>query len=186
MTSISGYGAPPSPLARLQSRLSADISAGSIKSSDKDALSAALDSIDASLKSARAQQTDSGRPSKDAMQAKIDGLIGDQVKAGSLTEDQAAELKQLFSETFSAHGAHRAHHAPPPPPDDAAGQDDTQTASATTSSSSSTSNLGSDVSEVLQKFLDLLKSSASANASYSASGAANGAKSLSLLINITT
>lgn len=179
MTSISSNYAAVSPRERLQTQLLSDISAGSIQSGDKDALSAALDSIDKSLTSDRTSQ--SGPPAPGEMKTKIDSLIQGQVDSGALTEDQATELKQLFSETFGAQGHHRAHgagHPPPPPPDDS------QTDSA--SSSSSSTGLGADASDILQQFLELLKNSNSATVSYSADGSKSDSKTLSLLINFTT
>jgi hypothetical protein len=84
-----------SPRQRMDSRLAAEIQAGSIKPDDKDALSSALDDIDAQLAADRPPQ--GSRPDPQAMKKKIDGLIDGEVTAGTLTSEQAAELKQLFA-----------------------------------------------------------------------------------------
>ena len=82
-----------SPRDRLQTRLEDAISGGKIKSADKDALSGALDDIDKSMQ--QAAKSDTGKSPAD-MIARLKSLIDDKVKAGKLTEDQAAELRAMF------------------------------------------------------------------------------------------
>ncbi|WP_342360080.1 hypothetical protein [Terrarubrum flagellatum] len=163
MTSIASSAfAQYSPLSRLQAQLSSDITAGSIKASDQTALSAALQSIDASLQADRASQSaSSSAPDKSGFQSKIDSLIQSQVDSGALTSDQATELKKVFSETFSKHGAGHHHRG-----------------GGSQSASNDSSSGG-----LLQQFLDQLKSSTSTSTSYGANGASSTPDPLSLLIN---
>lgn len=155
MTSISGS---TSPLARMQASLSSAISAGTIASSDQDALSSALTAIDKSMKSERSK----GNPKE-----KIDGLIDAQVSAGSLTSDQASELKDLFASNAPKGGAGGpggpggAGGPPPPPPGDD---------SSTTDSSSSDGQ----VQQLLTNFLNQLKESLGTTG-YGASGTTSSA-----------
>ena len=100
MTSISSaMGAQSfSPLSRLQSELTSEVSSGAISSGDQSALSSALNDIDASLKSQA--QSGGSRPSPGAMKSKIDSLIAGEVKDGKLTSAQADELKNVFANAF--------------------------------------------------------------------------------------
>lgn len=82
-----------SPRDRLQHKLEDAISGGKIKAADKDALSGALDDIDKSMQ--QAAKSDTGKSPAD-MVARLKSLIDDKVKAGKLTENQAAELRALF------------------------------------------------------------------------------------------
>lgn len=85
-----------SPLDRLKTQLGSSLSAGTVPASDAAALSGALDGIDAALHPKR--------PDPAGMQARIASLIGDQVKAGTLTSDQADELRQVFADAFQGGG----------------------------------------------------------------------------------
>jgi len=102
MSSISSIALPQStsPLARLQSELASEVSAGTISSVDQSALSSALTDIDSAMKSGAASSR-GAPPSPDAMKAKIDGLIDGGVKDGKLTSAQADELKNVFAQAFS-------------------------------------------------------------------------------------
>ncbi|MBY0252474.1 MAG: hypothetical protein K2X54_14020, partial [Methylobacterium organophilum] len=80
--------------------ISGALSAGTISSTDATALTSALSSIDSSLSSASSASGSTATGSKldpSSMKDRIDGLIADQVSSGSLTADQAAELKNLFA-----------------------------------------------------------------------------------------
>jgi hypothetical protein len=77
----------------MDSHISAAVSAGSISTDDQEALGNALDAIDATLSASR---TSGARPSGD-MKARMDSLIDQQVEAGTLTDEQAEELKELFA-----------------------------------------------------------------------------------------
>ncbi|NEW89326.1 hypothetical protein DU475_18940 [Rhodopseudomonas sp. WA056] len=182
MTSISSAasGSYLSPLQMLQKELASEVSAGTVNSTDADALSTALQDIDTALQSSRASGS-AGSPPSD-MKSKIDDLIATEVSNGTLTSDQAAELQSLFQNTFAggaAGGAGGPPPPPPPPPDDSSG-------SVSSVSSSSSSSSSSDVSEVLKEFLKLLQEqqSSSTASSYGASGNATSSSSFSaLLIN---
>lgn len=91
-----------SPRDMLQNELLSSISSGAIQAGDKEALSAALDSIDATL---RSRPAGGGKPpSPDEMKAKIESLIDDQVDSGKLTTDQAEELKNVFANAMPQGG----------------------------------------------------------------------------------
>lgn len=102
----------PSPRDRLQSELQSAIQSGEIASTDESALSTALDTIDSTL---RAERASGGRrtapPSPDEMKEKIGGLIDAQVEAGTLTEEQASALEEVFADAFA-----KGPGGPPPPP----------------------------------------------------------------------
>jgi hypothetical protein len=87
----------------LQNQLLSEISSGGISAEDKDALSAALDSIDATLKGER-PSIGSKPPSPGEMQSKVESLISDQVENGSLTSEQAEELKTIFANAMPRGG----------------------------------------------------------------------------------
>src|SRR5262249_40914831 len=106
MTSISSAGLAShsftSPRELLQNELLSEVSSGAVSADDQDALSAALDDIDSTLRSQR-PESGSARPSPDEMKSKIDDLIASEVQNGKLTSDQADELKNVFAKAFS-HG----------------------------------------------------------------------------------
>lgn len=178
MTSISAASSSlyQSPLQKLQQELQAEISSGKIGNGDQDALSAALDSIDSSMQADRGSASSGARPSPDDMTSKIDDLISGQVSSGKLTSDQADELKGVFEAAFAdgPGGAKGAGGPPPgggpggPPPSDSA--DDSDDTDGTTN-----------ISDVMQQFLDSLKQSleASTASSYSASGVTSSGTSAS-------
>src|SRR5207237_9872306 len=91
-----------SPLQKLQAELPAEVTSGTIATSDQDALSSALTDIDASLQSSRSSDQASGtRPSPDDLKSKIDDLIAGEVSSGKLTSDQATELQGVFKAAFA-------------------------------------------------------------------------------------
>ncbi len=119
MTSITSsstalYGAQrQSPRDRLQSELTAEVAAGTISSTDENALSTALDAIDKSLSAGRASGTSSTTPpSPDEMKQKISDLIGQQVEDGSLTADQAKALQSVFRRRLLRRAGRRRRSAP--------------------------------------------------------------------------
>lgn len=146
MTSISSLSSysPQSPLDRLKEELESEVSAGTISSTDESALSDALDSIDQSLQTEASSGT---KASPEDMQDKINSLIDEQVKSGTLTEDQATELKQVFENAKPQGGA----GGPPPPPSGGGSSEDA------TSSTSDTSSTTTDAAELLKTFLEALK-----------------------------
>ena len=185
MTSISAASAQTyqSPLQKLQDELLSEVKSGTISSSDKDALSAALTDIDSSMQSSRASDQASGtRPSPGDLKSKIDNLINGEVSSGKLTSDQATELQGIFKAAFAngpggAGGGHGGPGGPggaggpppgPPPSDGASSSDD--------SSSSTTS-----ADDILKQFLQSLQEqlSASSSASYGATGSSSTSSSSS-------
>src|SRR5439155_5602679 len=104
MTSISAAAnnVYQSPLQKLQAELQAEVTSGTIATSDQDALSSALTDIDSSLQSSRSSDQASGtRPSPDDLKSKIDDLIAGEVSSGKLTSDQATELQGVFKAAFA-------------------------------------------------------------------------------------
>jgi len=184
--SISTVGANshsrPSPLALLQTELSSEVSADTISASDQSALSTALDSIDASLKSEHgAGQSSGARPSHDDIKSKITDLINAQVQNGTLTGDQATELQKVFQNAFAngpggPGGPGSGAGGPggpggPAGPGGPGGDPDGDGSSM----SSSTSSTASDISKLLNDFLDSLQNSTNQPNSYDGTGATQSA-----------
>ncbi len=140
MSSISSsttLSAIPSPRARMNSRLEAATSAGTISKTDEVALSSALDDIDKALASSSSSGAAGTRAAPEDMKAKINSLIDQEVKDGKLTDEQASELKDLFGAnateaTQGAQGPRGPGGPPPPPPADSDDDDSTTTDSTTT------------------------------------------------------
>lgn len=162
MTSaISGSSAAyqrPSPLDLLKKTLETQVSSGTVASGDATALSSALDSIDASIGASRGSRDakESGDP-----KSKIDALIDAQVSAGSLTSDQAEELRGVFSAAFGA-PPQGAGGPPPGPPPGESDEDDDSVAAA---SAGTTGNV--DIAALLQ---ELMKKVSETNSAYTGSG----------------
>ncbi len=164
----------PSPRDALQQTLASAIKSGSIKETDKDALSSALDSIDSSLKSqGEANRVSGKRPSPGDLKAAVSDLIDGQVQSGKLTEDQASELKDVFAKTFEKGGPGKAggpppagqDGPPPPPPDEASSTSDT-----------------SDLKKLFEDFLKTLKEQKSSG--YNVSGTTTGSNNNALLLDL--
>ncbi|MBB4371170.1 hypothetical protein GGD63_003968 [Bradyrhizobium sp. cir1] len=174
MTSISAAsaGSYQSPLQRLQQELQSEVSAGTISSSDQSVLSTALTDIDTALQQSRSSDQSSGtRPSKEDMQSKIDDLISSEVSNGTLTSDQAEELKNVFQSAF----ANGPGDAGGPPPEDSSSD-----ASSTDSTSSSSTD--QTTAEILQQFLQALQQSQSSSSSYGANGSSSSSSNFSALL----
>lgn len=188
MTAISAASAGnyQSPLQRLQEELQSEVSAGTVSSSDQSALTTALKDIDSALQQSRSSDQSSGtRPSKDEMQSKIDDLISNEVSNGTLTSDQAEELKGVFQSAFAKGpggaggpgGPGGAGGPPPGPPPSDGGSSDSSTADASSSTSSD-----STTAEILQKFIEALQQSQSSNSSYGANGSTSSSSDISALL----
>jgi hypothetical protein len=185
MTSISAASTNTyqSPLQKLQDELLSEVNSGAIKSSDKDALSAALTDIDSAMQASRASDQASGtRPSPDQLKSKIDDLIAGEVSSGKLTSDQATELQGVFKAAFAngpggAGGSGGPGGAGGPPPGGPGGPPPADGASSSDDSSSSTSS----IDDILKQFLQSLQQSlsASSSTSYSATGTSSSSSSSS-------
>lgn len=175
MTAISSFGAAQfnSPLSRLQSELTSQVSAGTISSDDQSALSSALTDIDSALRGQRAQG--GPPPSPDEMQFKINDLIENEVKSGKLTSSQADELKNVFAKAFQ--GA--------PGAGDPAKADGAQTDSLLDllKADSTSESSGDDASQLISEFLKLLQESQASSSSYSANGSSLIAQVQSLVVD---
>jgi hypothetical protein len=178
MTSISSAGLAPhsftSPRELLQNELQSEVSSGAVSANDQDALSAALDDIDSTLRSQR-PQPGSARPSPDEMKSKIDDLIAGEVQNGKLTSDQAEELKNVFAKAFS-HGPGGAGgpHGGPGGPGGPGAPGGTGDASASSESSDQ-------LNQILSDFLKSIQQSLSKSSTYDASGD-TGSVSISALV----
>lgn len=186
--------------------ISSALSAGTLSSTDATALTSALGKIDASLTSDGAGSgtgTTSGSGTTQAkldpssLKDRIDGLVADQVSSGSLTGDQATELKTLFAsqaqstQTSDAAGAGGVSGAggpppgPPPghPPGDAASGStgDSSTGGTASGASGSTVSGSTSVNDLLATFIQQLQSSQSGSTRYGAGGT-SGSGSVSALL----
>lgn len=94
-----------SPEMKIGQELQSMSESGAISSQDQEALSSALYAIGGELRSERTAGA-TKPPSAEAMQEKVDGLIGEQVEAGTLTEEQAKQLSDLFEEMASQRPEH--------------------------------------------------------------------------------
>jgi hypothetical protein len=158
----------------LQNELQSEVSSGAVSANDQDALSAALDDIDSTLRSQR-PQPGSARPSPDEMKSKIDDLIAGEVQNGKLTSDQAEELKNVFAKAFS-HGPGGAGgpHGGPGGPGGPGAPGGTGDASASSESSDQ-------LNQILSDFLKSIQQSLSKSSTYDASGD-TGSVSISALV----
>lgn len=191
MTSISAASASnhQSPLQKLQQELQSEVSDGTISSSDQSALTTALQDIDTALQQSRSSDQSGGtRPSKDGLKSKIDDLISTEVSNGTLTSDQADELKAVFQSAFSKGpgGPAGAGGPPPGPPPSDDGSSDSASSTGQTASSSSTD---SGTAKILEQFLQALQQSQSSSSSYGANGTTSSSSSSdfsALLIDYTS
>ena len=92
-----GFSAYTSARQFAQNQPDAQINNASVDRTDRSALTSALESIDAGLSTAFSQPN-SPLATVVAVASKIDEIIGEQLKNGSLTQDQADELWQVISE----------------------------------------------------------------------------------------
>ncbi|UIN34892.1 MULTISPECIES: hypothetical protein [Methylobacterium] len=189
----------------MSNTISSALSAGTISSTDATALAGALSSIDRSLSSTSAASTSATSRSgldPSSMKDRIDGLIADQVSSGSLTADQATELKNLFAShgrstqsadaTGDGTGDVAGPDGPPPgpPPGPAptdaagsAGSGASVSASASTSTSTSTTDAARTTNDLLSTFIQQLQSGQSGRVGYGASGTANSGAVSALLLD---
>jgi len=180
--SASAFGSQRlSPREMLQNTLASQVSTGEVSASDESALTSALDAIDQAMKAERGSfsATRTAPPSPDEAKARIDSLIAEQVEAGTLTEDQAAELKEIFSETFAqgpggGRGPGGAGGPPSGPPGEAG--DSSKTSFTITTNDSA-------VSTALQDFLKQLQEKLGSG--YGISGQSTAGSSSALLFDVS-
>jgi len=181
--SASAFGSQRlSPREMLQNTLASQVSTGEVSASDESALTSALDAIDQAMKAERGSfsATRTAPPSPDEAKARIDSLIAEQVEAGTLTEDQAAELKEIFSETFAqgpggGRGPSGAGGPPPGPPPGEGAESSTTSFTITTNDSA--------VSTALQDFLTQLQEKLGSG--YGTSGQSTAGSSSALLFDVS-
>ncbi|MCJ2109112.1 hypothetical protein MKK70_27830 [Methylobacterium sp. E-041] len=183
---------------RVASEIDSEASAGTISATDATALTSALDSIDASLKSgetangaASASSSTSAASRLDPSQIKsrIDGLIADQVTNGTLTSDQAATLTSLFAKGGAKGeakdgGVGGAGGPPPGPPFGAApdGNDLSDASSADPDASASGSTSTASTSDLLASFIKQLQSTQASATGYASSGTSSTSSNASALV----
>ncbi len=168
-----------SPRERLQKELDAEISSGTVQASDRTALETALDAIDETMQASRPTRGSDGPPKPEEMQQKISDLVDQQVEAGTLTSDQADELKQLFAAAApqgGPGGPGGAGGPPPPPPQDE---------SSDTSSSSASSSSATDVLKLLEDFLKQLQEKKGTTTAYGTDGSSNASSVTALVLDAT-
>ena len=77
------------------SNLTAQVEAGEISTEDQDAILEALDAMHAE-RAENAPAPGTPPPSKEEVQANFESMLSDQVEAGTLTQDQADHLTEMF------------------------------------------------------------------------------------------
>ncbi|PVB61637.1 hypothetical protein [Labrenzia sp. 011] len=112
----------PSPRDQVVSKLDEEVAAGEITSEDQDAMLEALDAIHAERMESGAPDRTSEPPSKEEMQAGFESMLTEQVEAGTLDQEQADQLADLF-ESGELGGPAKDGPPPPPPPSGEAQQD---------------------------------------------------------------
>ena len=162
MTSVTAAGTTPtisSPRERLQQELQSRVASGTIAGTDETAIETALDAIDEAMKSERASGT---RPKPGEIEDRISALIDRQVEEGTLTTDQAEDLKELFASAApQAGGSPRGPGGPPPGPPPGEGEDAGEASSSTASS---------DLATLLADFLKQLRDAAGSTTGYGTDG----------------
>lgn len=110
---------PPggSPRDQVVSTLTAQVEAGDITADDQEAMLEALDAIHAERRENGPPQPGSPAPSQEDMQANFDAMLAGQVEAGTLDQEQADHLAEMFAE--GALGRPPEGQGPPPPAGDA-------------------------------------------------------------------
>lgn len=99
-----------SPKDRVMQSITDEVASGKLGAADGTALTQAFGSITESLKSERSVSSGAGSATRTTrldpsqLKEKVDSLIDDQVEGGSLTADQAEELKAILSQN-APHGA---------------------------------------------------------------------------------
>lgn len=183
ITATQSHQTMMSPRERLQKELESEISSGTIAASDETALTAALDAIDEAMEASRPSGTGATRgapPKPEEMQEKIESLIDQQVEDGTLTSEQADELKELFANAApkgGPGGPGGAGGPPPPPP-----EGEEEEASSTTSASSSSKT---DMAKLLEDFLKQLQEKKGSTTAYGTDGTSTSSGIMALVLDTT-
>jgi len=91
---------PPggSPRDQAVTSLSAQVEAGEISTEDQDAMLEALDAIHAERMEAGPPEPGSAPPTQEEMLANFESMLAEQVEAGTLDQEQADKLAEMFEE----------------------------------------------------------------------------------------
>lgn len=179
MSSVTAAGSQigmMSPRERLQQVLESQIASGEIAATDESALESALDTIDEAMKSG-ASSTASTPPKPGDMEDKIAALIDRQVEAGTLTSDQAEELKELFASAAPQGDRGPVGAGGPPPPPPQGGTDEASGASSSTSADQ--------LASLLADFLKQLRETTAGTAGYSTDGSSKTTSASALVLDKT-
>lgn len=101
MMSIGSMPAMPpggSPRDQAVSSLNEQVEAGEITASDQEAMLEALDAMHEERMEAGKPDHASGPPSEEEMQAKLESMLSDQVESGTISQEQADHLTEMFEE----------------------------------------------------------------------------------------
>ncbi|MCK7613532.1 hypothetical protein [Roseibium sediminicola] len=106
---------PPggSPRDQVVNNLSAQVEAGEITAEDQDAMMEALDAMHAERMENGPPAPGSAPPSQEEIQANFESMLAEQVEAGTLGQDQADHLAEMFEE--GELGRPPEGQGPPPP-----------------------------------------------------------------------
>jgi hypothetical protein len=91
---------PPggSPRDQVVNNLSAQVEAGEISSEDQEAMLEALDTIHAQREATEKPDFSSGPPAKEEVLAKFETMLSDQIDAGTISQEQADHLSEMFED----------------------------------------------------------------------------------------
>lgn len=201
-----------SPQKMLQDELASEVKAGTISSSDQSALSSALDDIDSAMKSSKPSAGSRPSPDemKSKINDLIAGEVSSGKLTSDQAEELKTVFSNAFKGgQGGAGGPSGAGGAGGPPPGGAGGaggsksSEDTDPADsngdgtvsaieqaaydaanpASSDSTSSSSSSDSDVTKLLQNFLDSLKETQSKNSTYGGNGTSLASKLEALIVN---
>ncbi len=88
----------PSPRDQAVASLEAQVEAGEITADDQDAMLEALDAMHAERMENGPPPPNSTRPTKEEIQANFESMLDDQIEAGTIDQDQAEHLLEMFEE----------------------------------------------------------------------------------------
>lgn len=172
------------PKQRLLNAIASKAETGQISATDKTALDSAVATIDGSV-AGESGSSQSVRLDPSEMKSRVDGLISDAVSNGTLTDDQAATLKDLFSQGAGQGGGKVGGAGGPPPgpppaggPPSSASDDGASDDSSTRAASTETTS----VSDLLSTFMKQLQATQGQAGTYTAGGSSSGSRIASALL----